>query len=102
MTTVPQCGILVVKDPPGGLSSQVPGILATVVGTLNEVHVVSMPAGVTESPTSVATVSSQTMTAVLSDKVGSIDLSALSDEDQGRVRSLLGQYASPYYYYYYY
>lgn len=66
----------------------------TIVGTLNEVRVVSLPAGVTETPTGVATVASQAASEVSPPQIGPMDLSALSDEDQGRVRSLLGQYAS--------
>ena len=66
----------------------------TVVGTLDEVRVVSMPAGVTETPTSVATMASQAASEVLPDQFGAMDLSALPAGDQSKVRSLLRQYAS--------
>lgn len=66
----------------------------TVAGTLNEVRVVSMPAGVIEMPTSVATTASQIASEVLPDPIEAIDLSALSVGDQIKVRSLLQQYAS--------
>ena len=66
----------------------------TVVGTLDEVRVVSLPAGVTETPTDVATVASQATSEVVPDRIGALDLSALPTEDRGKVQSLLRQYDS--------
>ncbi|TWW77698.1 Retrovirus-related Pol polyprotein from transposon 17.6 [Takifugu flavidus] len=66
----------------------------TIAGTLDEGCIVSMPAGVIEVPTSVATSASQAVSDVTPDLVEAIDLSALPVEDQGRVQSLLRQYAS--------
>lgn len=66
----------------------------TIVGTLKEVRVVSMPAGVTETPTGVATVASQAASEALPSLIGDMDLSPLSEEDQDKVRSLFKQYAS--------
>ncbi|XP_035996571.1 uncharacterized protein LOC118563987 [Fundulus heteroclitus] len=63
------------------------------VGTLNSVGVVSLPAGVTEVPL-FANVSSQTVAAPASDGIKTIDLSSLSEEEQGRVRALLGTASS--------
>ncbi|TWW73497.1 Retrovirus-related Pol polyprotein from transposon 412 [Takifugu flavidus] len=66
----------------------------TIAGTLDEGCIVSMPAGVIEVPTSVATSASQAVSDVTPDLVEAIDLSALPVEDQGKVQSLLRQYAS--------
>lgn len=66
----------------------------TVVGTLDFVNVVSLPAGVTEVPSEVATVSSQTASPSMQQQVEDVDLSPLSVEEQGQVRSLLEHYAS--------
>lgn len=65
----------------------------TVVGTLDQVNFVNLPAGVTANPPTSATVSSQTATLV-PEPVETIDLSHLSGEEQGQVRSLLRKYAS--------
>uniref|UniRef100_A0A8P4KLL6 Gypsy retrotransposon integrase-like protein 1 n=1 Tax=Dicentrarchus labrax TaxID=13489 RepID=A0A8P4KLL6_DICLA len=65
----------------------------TVVGTLDFVNVVSLPSGVTEVPSGVATVSSQTASPSVQ-QVESVDLSPLSVEEQGPVKSLLQQYSS--------
>lgn len=64
----------------------------TVLGSLDTVNVVSLPSGVTEVPSSVATVSSQTVSPGAQQQVEDLDLSALSAEEQGQVKSLLGQY----------
>ena len=66
----------------------------TVVGTLDTVNVVSLPSGVTEVPTGAATMSSQTVSATVSQQMGDMDLSALSAEQQDQVKALLGQYSS--------
>uniref|UniRef100_A0A8P4FZU9 ribonuclease H n=2 Tax=Dicentrarchus labrax TaxID=13489 RepID=A0A8P4FZU9_DICLA len=65
----------------------------TVVGTLDFVNVVSLPSAVTEVPSGVATVSSQTASPSVQ-QVESVDLSPLSVEEQGPVKSLLQQYSS--------
>lgn len=57
----------------------------TIVGTLDEVWVVSMPAGVTETPTNITTMASRAVSEVLPDQIGAMDLSALPTEDQGKV-----------------
>lgn len=61
----------------------------TVVGTLDEVRVVSLPAGVSEISTGSATMASQIVSEALPDQLGVLDLS-----DCGKVQSLLRQYAS--------
>lgn len=66
----------------------------TVVGSLDEVRVVSLPAGVSEVPSDVATVASQAVSEAVPDQVGALDLSALPAEDRGKVQSLLRQYSS--------
>lgn len=74
----------------------------TILGTLSNANVVSLPAGVTESQgTVVGTVSSQAATSVSSaapdpvwEKIQATDLSALSEEEQNSVRSLLYKYRS--------
>lgn len=50
------------------------------------------PAGVTEVPSGLATMSSQTVSPSVQQQVEDIDLSSLSAEEQGQVRSLLRQY----------
>ena len=52
----------------------------TVVGTLDTVNVVSLPSGVTEVPSRVATVSSHTVSPTVQQQVDGIDLSSLSSE----------------------
>lgn len=66
----------------------------TVIGTLEDVHVVSLPAGVTEVLPNVATMASHTATPTVQDQMEGIDLSKLSAEEQGQVRSLLKKYSS--------
>ena len=66
----------------------------TVVGTLEHVNIVSLPAGVTEGLSTVATVASQMASPTVQDQVEGLDLSSLSPEEQGRVRSLLRKYTS--------
>uniref|UniRef100_A0A671UWP7 ribonuclease H n=1 Tax=Sparus aurata TaxID=8175 RepID=A0A671UWP7_SPAAU len=66
----------------------------TVVGTLDAVNVISLPSGVSEVPPCVATLSAQTVAPTVQQQVEDVDLSSLSAEEQLRVRSLLGQYAS--------
>lgn len=64
----------------------------TVVGTLDTVNVVSLPSGVTEVPSGIATMSSHTVSPTVPQQVGEMDLSSLSADQQSQVRSLLGQY----------
>lgn len=66
----------------------------TVVGTLEQVNVVSLPTGVTEVPSTVATVASQTALPTVQDQMEGLDLSSLSSEEQGQVRALLRNYIS--------
>lgn len=63
----------------------------TVIGTLEQV--VSLPAGVTEVPSTVATLASQTALPTVQDQIEGVDLWS-SPEEQGQVRSLLGKYKS--------
>lgn len=65
----------------------------TGLGTLEIAQVVSLPAGVTEETMS-ATVSSQTTTPSVVDKVELLNLSALTEQDQTSVKSLLHRYHS--------
>ncbi|XP_076131023.1 retrovirus-related Pol polyprotein from transposon opus [Alosa pseudoharengus] len=64
----------------------------TVVGVLEHAHIVSLPAGITEVPSHTATVFSQSASATVPDQIEALDLSPLSREDQGQVRSLLRKY----------
>ncbi|KAG1952465.1 interleukin-1 receptor accessory protein-like 1-A [Pimephales promelas] len=66
----------------------------TVVGTLDGVCVVSLPTGVTEVPSGAATVASQTAVSTMQEQIDTMDLSCLSVEEQGQVKSLLERYSS--------
>lgn len=66
----------------------------TIVGTLSEVSIVSLPKGVTEVSSSVATVASQSALTSVHDHIQSLGLSHLSAEEQDKVRSLLYNYSS--------
>ncbi|XP_054872643.1 uncharacterized protein LOC129350363 [Amphiprion ocellaris] len=66
----------------------------TIVGTLEEVHIVSLPAGVTEVPSGVATMASHLVSTTVTDQVEAIDLSSLPVNEQCQVRSLLRKYTS--------
>ena len=66
----------------------------TVVGNLEKVNVVSLPAGIVEVPSTVATVQSQTVLPTVQDRIEGVDLSPLCSEEQGQVRSLLRKYTS--------
>lgn len=66
----------------------------TVVGTLDKVRVVSLPTGVTEVPSVVATVRSQAVSSGVQDQIEIMDLSSLPAEEQGWVRSFLQEYIS--------
>lgn len=66
----------------------------TDIGVLSAAQVVSLPAGVTEVKSTTATVSSQAAATPVPDRVESLDLSALGEQDQAEVRSLLQKYQS--------
>lgn len=66
----------------------------TVVGCLDEVSIVSMPAGVTAIPSIMATVASQSVSATVPEQIATMDLSSLPAGEQGKVRSLLTKYTS--------
>lgn len=66
----------------------------TVVGTLDEVGVVSLPAGVTEVPSTMATATSQSVSDSVPDQIDAVDLSPLPAAEQGKVKSLLTKYTS--------
>ena len=55
---------------------------------LNAAQVVSLPAGVTEVESTMATVSSQVATPSVLDRIRSLDSSALTEKEQTSVRSL--------------
>ncbi|KAJ8011834.1 hypothetical protein DPEC_G00062400 [Dallia pectoralis] len=61
----------------------------TVVGTLDRVWVVSLPAWVTEEPPVVATLGSQAVLPGVQDQIEAIDLSLLPAAERSRVRSFL-------------
>lgn len=65
-----------------------------VVGTLEEVRVVSLPSGVTEVPPVVATVASQSVSPPVQDQLEGLELDHFPAEAQGEVRALLGQFGS--------
>ncbi len=66
----------------------------TEIGALREVSVVSLPSGVKEVPSYLATVASQAVVPTLQDQMDTVDLSALSVEEQEGARHLLWRYAS--------
>lgn len=66
----------------------------TIVGTLSEVSVVSLPKGVTEVSPGVATMSSQSASTTVHDQIQSMCFPHLSVEEQEKARSLLGNYTS--------
>ena len=65
---------------------------SAVLGTLSNAHLVSLPAGLEERELA-ATVSSQTVTNEVQDKIAAVDLTALSEQEQGQVRTLLHKYS---------
>ncbi len=68
----------------------------TVIGTVNQVYVVSLPPEVTEVQVVSARVSTQAVqvSPAVQEQIRSIDLSVLSVEEQGKVRALLQKYLS--------
>lgn len=69
---------------------------STIMGTVNQVYMVSLPPQVTEVSSSTARVSVQVAQATPTEqeKIGSIDLSVLPLEEQAEVRALLEKYSS--------
>ena len=65
----------------------------TEIGALREVCVVSLPFGVQEVPSYLATVASQAVTPTLPDQIDAVNLSALSAEEQKEARLLLWKHA---------
>lgn len=66
----------------------------TEVSSLREVCVVSLPSGVKEVPSYLATIASQAVVPTLQDQIDAVDLSALSAEEQKEARLLIWKYAS--------
>uniref|UniRef100_A0A3B1JWV6 Gypsy retrotransposon integrase-like protein 1 n=1 Tax=Astyanax mexicanus TaxID=7994 RepID=A0A3B1JWV6_ASTMX len=66
----------------------------THLGSLSMVQVISLPTGITEVRSTTATVSSQVVASSAPNGVEAVDLSALTDQEQGVVRSLLQKYNS--------
>lgn len=66
----------------------------TGLGTLGVAQVVCLPAGVTDDESMLATVSSQVTTSLVPDRIESLDLSALTEEEQTGVKLLLHRYHS--------
>ena len=64
------------------------------LGTLGLAQVVSLPANVTEVKSTIATISVQSIAPSISDRIRALDLSALSEQEQVGVRSLLLKYQS--------
>jgi len=65
----------------------------TVLGTLEKVNVFSLPAGITDIPSTVATVASHTAVPTVTNQIEGLDLSSLSPGEQDQVRSLLRKYS---------
>ena len=66
----------------------------TCLGSLSSVQVVSLPTGITEVRSTTATVSSQVAAHSAQSGIEAVDLSALTDQEQQEVRSLLQKYSS--------
>ncbi|CAI5686070.1 unnamed protein product [Oreochromis niloticus] len=64
----------------------------TTIGTLSYAHLVSSPQGLQEEGMA-ATISSQTVVSSVQDKIAAIELSTLTAQEQGHVRSLLYKYS---------
>uniref|UniRef100_A0A8C1Y575 Gypsy retrotransposon integrase-like protein 1 n=2 Tax=Cyprinus carpio TaxID=7962 RepID=A0A8C1Y575_CYPCA len=65
-----------------------------VLGTLSSVHVVSLPAGVTEVRSNTITAGSPVACPVERAQIDAVELGSLPDEEQSKVRVLLQQYQS--------
>ena len=68
-------------------SSEVLRYSHTIIGTLEKASVVSLPAGIIEVQSAVATVASQNISSTVQDQIEAMDLSQPPGE-QGQVRSL--------------
>ncbi|KAL6462446.1 hypothetical protein MHYP_G00288680 [Metynnis hypsauchen] len=66
----------------------------TCLGSLSSVQVVSLPPGVTKVRSTTATVSSQLAASSAQNGIEAVDLSALTDQEQKEVKSLLQKYSS--------
>lgn len=66
----------------------------TVVGSLQEVCLVSLPPGIQETPAQLATVASQSVSPTVQEQIRDVDLSSVPTEAQSKVRSLLTRYTS--------
>lgn len=66
----------------------------TIVGTLKRFRGVSLPAGIAEVPSGVATVASQSVAPAVPNQIAAMDLSSLPPEEQRKVKSLLSRYSS--------
>ncbi|CAL9687717.1 unnamed protein product [Knipowitschia caucasica] len=66
----------------------------TTLGRLSEAQVVSLPACITEDRTTTASVNSQNIGPSMPERVASLELPALVDQDAERVRGLLRDYES--------
>ncbi|KAL7868535.1 hypothetical protein SRHO_G00099190 [Serrasalmus rhombeus] len=66
----------------------------THLGSLSMIQVVSLPTGITEVRSTIATVSSQVAASSAQNGVEAVDLSTLTDQEQGEVRSLLRKHSS--------
>ncbi|XP_028309745.1 uncharacterized protein LOC114467552 isoform X1 [Gouania willdenowi] len=66
----------------------------TSFGTLSRAQVVSLPAGVTKVQATMATVSSQTVSDPVPDRVDALDLSTVGEGERSEVRALLRKYSS--------
>lgn len=65
----------------------------TIVGTLDSVHVVSLPAGITVAPSPLVIESCQICSPFVQEQTEDLDLS-LSSAEQQKVRTVLGKYTS--------
>lgn len=66
----------------------------TSLGSFTAAQIISFPAGITEVRSNVATISAQATTSLPLDKFQSVDLSAMSADEQQQVRDLLQKYNS--------
>ena len=66
----------------------------TTLGSLAEAQIVSLPDGVTEDRATLASMNSQAVLPSMPDRIASLELPALIDQDREKVRSLLQDYES--------
>lgn len=79
---IPNCGILVVKDPPSALNHQVPGVLG--VNVLGKCY--------QDTKGTIASHTAGSATQTIQEQIAQLDLSCLPNAEQGQVRALLGQF----------